>query len=52
MEPQSPPRVIEAERLHDGVAVTFDDGTAALYPASLLRAVLDQAQVLSKEPED
>jgi DUF971 family protein len=47
------PRVIEAERLEDGVIITFDDGKHAIFPASLLRANLPQAEAMSdSKPEE
>jgi len=33
------PRIIEALRLRDGVAITFEDGKCAVYTAALLYAI-------------
>jgi len=38
------PRIVEAERMEDGVIITFDDGKCAVYPASLLYDVLPEAE--------
>ena len=46
------PRVIEAERLEDGVIITFDDGKHAIFPTSLLRATLPQAKVVGDSESD
>jgi hypothetical protein len=37
------PRIIGAERLRDGVVITFEDGKSALYSASLLQSFFSQA---------
>ena len=48
MEPKPPPQVVEAARLYDGVLISFDDGTSALYSAALLYANLAQAKPISE----
>lgn len=47
MESQTDPRILEAERLGDGILITFDDGTSAIYPAALILAMLPHAQPLN-----
>ena len=49
MEDQPVPRVTGAERLNNGVLITFDDDRCAFYSASLLRETLVQAQTISDE---
>jgi hypothetical protein len=44
METDPPPRVIDAERLEDGLIISFADGKTAVYTASLLHSVFSQAQ--------
>jgi hypothetical protein len=43
MDIKSHPTIVSAQRTRDGVLIEFDDGNAAIYPASLLAAVLSQA---------
>jgi hypothetical protein len=47
-------KVVDVDRLHRNVIVYFDDGKHALYTASLLRSVLNQATQPEglKEPDD
>jgi len=52
MEDQSVSRVTGAERLNNGVLITFDDGRCAFYSASLLRETLVQAQTILDEVKD
>jgi hypothetical protein len=52
MENHSDPRIVGADRLAGGVVITFDDGKAALYPASLLYATLPQAQQIADDELD
>ena len=49
MKADPQPRIIYAERLGDGVVITFEDGKTAVYPASLLRSVFDQARELRED---
>jgi hypothetical protein len=44
METNLKPRIIDAERLRDGVVITFEDGKSALYSASLLQSFFSQAE--------
>ncbi len=46
------PRIIEALRMRDGVIVTFEDGTYAKYPASLLYSLLPKAAEMSGNLSD
>jgi DUF971 family protein len=46
MDAQPTPYIVEVERWNGSVIITFDDGKSALYSASLLRAMIDEAQVL------
>jgi hypothetical protein len=41
------PRIISADRMDGGVVISFDDGKTALYPATLLRAMLPQAKQMN-----
>jgi hypothetical protein len=43
MKTASQPRILSAERLGDGVIITFNDGKSAIYPGSLLYTILSQA---------
>jgi hypothetical protein len=43
METTPIPRIVYAERVGDDVIIEFDEGECALYPASLLLAILTQA---------
>ena len=43
METTPIPRIVYAERVGDDVIIEFDDGECALYPASLLLAILPKA---------
>ena len=43
MDMQKKPKIVTAEKTRDGVLIEFDDGSAALYPASLLAEVFPQA---------
>jgi hypothetical protein len=45
-------RIIAAERMHEGVIITFEDGTTALYPTSLLREMLSRAQQVTDERDE
>ncbi len=45
-------RVLSAELLRDGVAITFIDGKAALYSAELLYTLLPQAKALTIDEDD
>ncbi|WP_041596922.1 hypothetical protein [Granulicella tundricola] len=42
------PRVVVAERTHDGIYLEFEDGKCAVYPAFFLYASYDMARVLSE----
>jgi hypothetical protein len=44
MESELPPRIISAERMENALIVTFDNGCSAVYSASLLYAIYDQAE--------
>jgi hypothetical protein len=46
MENAPQPRVIDAERLEDGVIITFEDGKTAVYSATLLRSIFYEAKEL------
>jgi hypothetical protein len=52
MENRSEHRVVDAERLGDGVIITFDDGKSAVYSASLLQAIFTQAQEVNEQEPD
>jgi hypothetical protein len=52
MDIKPDPVVVSAERTRDGVLIEFDDGNAAIYPASLLAAVLPQAVKLEELDTD
>ena len=43
------PRIIEALRLRDGVAITFEDGKCAVYTAALLYAMFPNADELIQD---
>lgn len=45
------PRVIEAERLRDGVIISFEDGKSAVFSASLLYETLPKAREIVSAPE-
>ena len=44
--------VIAAERVRDGIIITFDDGKTAFYSATLLRSTLPQAKELKESDFD
>jgi hypothetical protein len=46
------PPIVEAEKLSDGVLITFEDGKCALYSAALLLETFPQAQEIALDPED
>jgi hypothetical protein len=46
------PRIIEALRLRDGVAITFEDGKCAVYTAALLYAMFPNADELIQDMSD
>jgi hypothetical protein len=46
MEDLIVPGIIDAERLGDGVIISFEDGTSALYSTALIYAMLPQAERL------
>jgi hypothetical protein len=52
MQTDHQPRIVYAERLNDGVIITFDDGKCAVYSASLLYANFPQAQEVIETEED
>jgi hypothetical protein len=52
MNLKPPPKILSADRTHDGVVVEFDDGNAALYSASLLIEVLPKALKLEDPSPD
>ena len=47
MKEDDAPRIVEAERIADGVIVTFEDGMCAVYSASLLYASRGLATIMS-----
>jgi hypothetical protein len=47
MKPSSTPRVIAADRMHDGLLIFFADGSKAFYSGSLLYSVLENAEELN-----
>ncbi|MGI4830646.1 MAG: hypothetical protein ACRYFU_20990 [Janthinobacterium lividum] len=50
MDVQAEPRIVAAEKMSNNLFIEFDDGRCALFPASLLLAVMPQAnQVLLEE---
>jgi hypothetical protein len=49
MESAMESRVIFADRIGQGVIIEFDDGTSALYSASLLRSILPKAKRLRSQ---
>ena len=47
------PRVVNVERIDDGLILEFDNGVNAIYPASLLASMLSQAIKLEEtDPEE
>ena len=45
------PSILDVDTMDDGVVVSFTDGISALYPAAVLYAILDRAQLMtSSEP--
>ncbi len=52
MENDSEPRVIEAEIIGGSVLVTFNDGKAAVYSASLLKSKFSEAVAVVATNED
>ena len=52
MDMVSRARIKSADVLDGAVIVTFEDGTAALYSAELMRATLPQAECLITESEE
>jgi hypothetical protein len=53
METQIVPQVAWAERIGNGIIVTFDDGKCGVYSAALLYATFSQAeQVMESEDEE
>ena len=52
MDTYTSPCIIVADRVKSGVVIEFDDGKGAFYSASLLRAVLAQAEEIDKTAED
>jgi hypothetical protein len=46
------PKVLYAERINNGVMIEFEDGRAALYPASLLDKDFSQAIQVENEELD
>jgi hypothetical protein len=48
------PRLEDAERIDNGVLITFDNGKAGLYSASVLYAILSQAEEVPEklDPEE
>jgi len=52
MKSASRPHLIDAERLQDGVIITFDDGKSAVFSASLLYKTLPKAYEIVPIPED
>ncbi len=43
------PEIVAAERLSDGILIKFTDGTCVFYPASLLHALIPQAELQNEE---
>ena len=53
MENRTVPRIENADRLHGGVIITFDDGKCAVYPTSLLLAIFPNAEeIIDPDPEE
>jgi hypothetical protein len=53
METHPAPLMISADRMDQSIIVTFSDGMSALYSASLLYAMLPQAEQLDRtQPEE
>jgi hypothetical protein len=53
MDIQPAPLMISADRMDQSIIVTFSDGMSALYSASLLYAMLPQAEQLDRpQPEE
>jgi hypothetical protein len=52
MKPNPNPRVVEAERMDNGVIITFDDGKYAIYPASLLYATFAKAEQSKEDAQN
>jgi hypothetical protein len=53
MKTDPQPRIVEAERMTDGILITFEDGKCAVFSSPLLYATLPQARHLevSEEPD-
>jgi hypothetical protein len=45
-------RIISADKVREGLAITFADGKSAMFSAALLYATLPQAQQVEPESED
>jgi hypothetical protein len=43
METTSTPQIVRADKIGDGLLIYFDDGKAAFYPTTLLRAIFPEA---------
>jgi hypothetical protein len=52
MEVPKTPRLVEATRFKDGVAISFTDGKSAMYSTALLYAMLSKADELIEELND
>ena len=52
MEAYPDPRILSMEKYENAILVTFDDGTCALYSASLLRSALPEAEKLVEPDKD
>jgi uncharacterized protein (UPF0179 family) len=52
MEEPNIPRVVEAQRLNNGVVITFEDSKCAEYSAALLYSMFPQADELIEDLND
>ena len=41
------PSIVEAQRMEEGVIVTFTNGQSAIYSSSLLYSMLSQAEIVT-----
>jgi hypothetical protein len=48
MKTDPPTRIIDAERLGEGVIITFEGGKCAIYPTSLLYSMFHEANEIEQ----
>lgn len=51
MEGHTQHRIVSADRVTNCLVITFDDGKCALFSASLLYAILPEAELVTEEDE-